>query len=248
MGLFSGVSKALGAVAAPVKLGSSILGGANLLGGAYSAKRSIDSQRAINERQIDLSREQMEFQREMSNTAYQRAMKDMRKAGLNPILAYKQGGASTPGGAMAKLLDPVTQGLMVGSQVANTGANLMQTGSNIGKQEAEIQKMGAEMEKIDSEIQNHVVGRKLTRAQTLQMTKVIWQTLAQTKKIMEETKGISFENARREALNELFTQYPKAAWAKEFNLDATAVSKLVGDVIQSINPKSLFKNLFGNNN
>lgn len=37
-----------------------------------------------------------EFSEQMSSTAYQRAMDDMRTAGLNPILAYKQGGASTP--------------------------------------------------------------------------------------------------------------------------------------------------------
>lgn len=49
------------------------------------------------------SRRNRRWQERMSNTAFQRSVKDMRLAGINPMLAAKMGGASTPAGGQANI-------------------------------------------------------------------------------------------------------------------------------------------------
>ena len=61
---------------------------ANLAGSYIDANSAKDS-----------AKKQMEFQAMMSNTAHYREVRDLKRAGLNPILSAKYGGASTPAGA-----------------------------------------------------------------------------------------------------------------------------------------------------
>lgn len=72
---------------------------------------SAFGQHRANKKSQDSAREQMSFQERMSNTQYQRAMKDMAEAGLNPILAYSQGGAGTPSGSSSRFEDTLGKGV-----------------------------------------------------------------------------------------------------------------------------------------
>lgn len=81
-----------------------VLGKIPFVGDIIQGVGSYFGQKRANEANSALSAQQMDFQRDMSNTAHQREIKDLAAAGLNPILSGTGGhGSSTPSGSMARM-------------------------------------------------------------------------------------------------------------------------------------------------
>jgi hypothetical protein len=114
---------------------------------SQAAQFGFEDQQAA--RAMDFSNKQatrqMRFQERMSNSAYQRAMQDMKKSGLNPLLAYTQGGASSPGGAAgspSKGSGSTTPG--ASAVMKNQMEMMAHSVMNMGQKLADIKKTEAE--------------------------------------------------------------------------------------------------------
>lgn len=92
----------------------------------------IEQQAAMNYNSAEATKNR-DWQEMMSNTSYQRAVEDMRKAGINPILAFGSGasGANTPSGAQGSI-SSASMGMAGTSALSNTALGGATATANYG--------------------------------------------------------------------------------------------------------------------
>lgn len=144
----------------------------------FGASDNSAGQAAANATNIAEAQKNRDFQERMSNTAYQRAMSDMGAAGLNPMLAFSQGGASAPSGSQATVAnerpgDAAIEASKIPLQAAEKMLQFKATDSQIKKNESETSLNSTmegvrqtEMEKNRASAEQYAAQTELANEQT----------------------------------------------------------------------------------
>lgn len=136
---------------------SALIGvGGSLLTGLFNSS-NVDRTNEFNAQQAQLNRD---FQERMSSTAYQRGMADMRAAGLNPILAYQRGGASTPSGSSASGTPATMPDLGQAAHSAMSASRMKQEINNL--------KETNELTKLQQDVARETAQRERNTAKSIQ--------------------------------------------------------------------------------
>jgi hypothetical protein len=183
MGMFDGIVSSIG---------DTVSGGlGSLVSGLVGGVGSYMGQQSANQANADIARQQMDFQNQQRQTSYQTAVQDMQKAGLNPMLAYQQGGAGNQAGASAQMQNAI-------------GAGITSAQHGISKYQ-ELKNLTSQQELIGSQIDNTNAEAALKRATAITEAYKPGLTQAQTDNILKQA-GLATAQTRYTSAQEARTR------------------------------------------
>ena len=207
--------------------------GASLFSG-FLGQRGQSAANAANAR---LAHQQMQFQERMSNTSYQRQVKDMMAAGINPMLSAKMGGSSTPSGQTAVMQNTAKAGIEGAMMVANL-RNMQATARRTNAEAKVIE--GTGMDRAYSEIGQNVANSKRLIADTERIFADVNRIQGETNKIDFLIKQIKQETKRIKAGTMLIGQQHAESQTREYQIKEQ--TKLFEkQIIKTIQETRIFK-------
>lgn len=168
-----------------------------LIGGIASAW----GQQQANQQADDSAVRQMAFQKETLQHQYQWGMEDMKKAGLNPILAYKQGGAGTASGSS---YTPQNVGSAAVSGASTAQSSALATRSN----ELQLENIAADTALKNSQDKTQAALQVQALASAQQSSANSALSIAQTDRTRAEIGIMGAEASRAAADEELLRNNP----------------------------------------
>lgn len=204
-------------------LKSGVSSGVSAVGVAEANKANsaqTAQQNEFNAAQAELNRG---FQRDMSNTSWQRGVADMKAAGINPMLAFSQGGASTPGGSAAsggathQMLDKLGPALNTAFRIQELKNSTSLNDSQVGLNEALSRKAEAD------------TAQSTASAGSLNaQTKVALSTLGKISAEISHLQASTAESRSRASLTDLQSDIARLErHLKAGELDLQALDKVI---------------------
>lgn len=147
-----------------------------------------------------------DFQERMSSSAYQRGMADMKLAGLNPILAYQKGGASSPSGSQAALSTATAQPFRMensAEQALSSALAVRRSGQELANMKAQETNIKADTGLKDAQAartmsEDKMIGTNLSEAELRQLRANIDKTIYQNSagRLLRQTGTVADETNR----------------------------------------------------
>lgn len=144
-------------------------------------------QERTNAANAQMAQQQMDFQAAQTGSSWQRGVADMKAAGLNPMLAYSQGGAQSGAGSTAQMGNSLGEGANSAFSAAQTMAALKNAASQNELTNAQTAREDATTENIQADTLDKLKQPGLTLART-------GEAGSRTRNLDEATKGIAISN------------------------------------------------------